>query len=434
MNVLIIDPDFCGLDFGMRCQEADHSVRLWTPKSPVGDGLVQKVDNWRASMGWADLILLTANNKFEKELKPFFSQGYPILGANAEGAKLELDRAYGQKILNEHGIATKPNKVFDDYDKAISYVRSTNKPYVSKPWGGDMDKSVSFVSDTAADMIFMLEHWKATTKLDGQFMLQGLVEGTEIGVSGWFGPGGWNNWIEEDWEVKRLYPDDLGPNTGEQGTIMRYVRHSKLFDLMLKPLESFLHTINYVGNLNVNCIVDKKGVPWPLEFTARLGWPAFNIHQAVNSGDPVQWLRDLLDGKDTMKVSQDVVIGVVLSHGDYPNSKLTKREWSGFPIRGITLSNKPHLHFQEVMIGMAPIQVPGGVRSAETYLTAGDYILVATGTGKTVSEAQKACYETLWQLSIPSTQDRAFRNDIGNRLKKELPKLQKQGFAIGMEY
>jgi phosphoribosylamine-glycine ligase len=67
-------------------------------------------------------------------------------------------------------------------------------------------------------------------------------------------------------------------------------------------------------------------------------------------------------------------------------------------------------------------------------LTAGDTIMIVTGTGKTVRDARQSCYKAAWQITVPSTADRGFRTDIGERLRKELPPLQEHGFAVGMEY
>src|SRR5260221_3027535 len=432
MKVLIVDCEANDLDFAMRCQDAGHDVRFWNePGCTAGEGIVPKVKTWQPSMDWADLICVTANNVLEKELKPFCPSNFPIVGANAAGAKLELDRECGQSILEQDGIEVIPFEVFDDYDKAVKYVESTMKAYACKPGGGTGQQALSFGSRRTEDMIFKLELWKEEG-LKGKFMLQETVEGVEIGVSGWFGPGGWCSWIEEDFEEKRFMAEGLGPNTGEQGTIIRFVHRSLLFDKMLEPLTDYLHSIKYVGNINVNCKVDKEGNVKPFEFTCRWGWPSFAIFQAVNQTDPAERLLDLVNGQDTMLVSQQVVIGVVLTHGDYPNSKLTGRDWSGYPIRGITEHNMDSLHFVDVKFGKTPVRSGGRVKDQATYVTSHDCILVVTGVWTTVREAQAAAYQTAWQIDLPG--DVMFRTDIGDRLAEDLPALQQHGFASGMMY
>jgi phosphoribosylamine--glycine ligase len=258
------------------------------------------------------------------------------------------------------------------------------------------------------------------------------VEGVEMGIAGWFGPGGWNAAIEESFEHKKLMVGDLGPNTGEMGSALRHVSESKLFDIILAPLTSYLHSIHYVGCCSVNCIIDKYGIPWPLEFTNRPGWPAFCITQEVVQGDPMKWMYDLINGHDTLEVSTKVAIGVLIAHGDFPACEDKPDVWSGFPITGINDENYRHLHFQQVMSGTAPKLIGGTIKEVPAIVTAGTYVLIAGGTGKTVSAAQKEVYEVAKALDWPS--DLMYRTDIGNRLEKDLPLIQEHGYAKDMVF
>lgn len=423
MKILMIALDCDGISFAIRCITAGHQVKVWFPKdTTAGDGLIVKVPEWRPHMKWADLIFVTENSKLGPALEPFFKADYPIVGCNMRGAELELDRAKGQECFEQCNIDTLPYEVFSSYDKAIAFVKKENKAFVVKPWGGTSDKALSYVPPRGYEveaMIWKMARWKKDG-LKGDFILQECVRGTEMGVSGWFGPGGFSRWIEEDWEEKKLMNDGLGPNTGEQGTILRHVKKSKLFDEMLKPLESYLSDINYVGNINVNCGIDDTGKPWPYELTMRPGWPDFDILQTVIQGDPCEWMVDLLEGRDTLKMTTDIAVGVVMTHGDYPIGDVLDESAVGFPIYGITEENE-HCIF------------PSLVRSEGGQLeTAGTYVMIVAELGRTVQEAQKGVYEVCKEIKWPS--DIMYRTDIGKRLKKELSVLQEFGYAMGMEY
>lgn len=89
-------------------------------------------------------------------------------------------------------------------------------------------------------------------------MLQERIEGYEMAVGGWFGKHGWCMAINENWEEKRKMNDGLGENTGEMGTIMRYVKQSKLFEQTLEPVTDYLLAHGYIGYVDMNCIIDKK--------------------------------------------------------------------------------------------------------------------------------------------------------------------------------
>lgn len=437
MKVLCIDSDGSGLDFCLRAQEAGHDVRLFVcPKKGgerrlVGDGWVNRIDNWRGSLKWAELVFLTGNDKYMAELEPFRAK-LPIFSPGVQGARLEIDRAFGQKILKMAGIDCIPYKEFSEYDEAIAHVAKTGKRYVSKTLGDEEDKSLSYVSKTPEDMIYMLDRWKKLGKNIGRFMLQEFVPGIEIGVSGWFGPGGWSDVWNENFEHKKLMNGDKGVNTGEMGTVMKYVKDSKLAREMLEPVTDYLHSIDYRGDIDMNVMVDKKGKPWPLEFTCRPGWPAFRIMQACHLGDPVQWMVDLLDGKNTLKVNTDVAIGVVMAQPDFPYSNATGKEVTGIPVFGVEDVPRNNISPADMMQGKVMSCEGGKTVEKEIPVTCGDYVIVCTGTGKTVRKAAKAAYDIVDKITFPNSP--MYRTDIGARLEEQLPELQKHGYATEFIY
>jgi phosphoribosylamine---glycine ligase len=421
------DDEGCGVDIALRAQAAGHEVRYWISREhPVAEGMLEKVFEFEPSLKWADLTVLTGNCDYPRGIKGYFDKGYPIFGTNPKVAELELDRALGQEVFKRYGIETAPYETVESLDEAIRLVKKTGKAYAIKPWGGETDKAMTCVANDADEAVFMLSRWKAMG-LKGQLMLQEKIDGIEMGIAGWFGPKGWSRWFEESFEHKKFLTGDLGSNTGEMGTVIRHVKASPLATLLLEPLGNYLHDMGYVGDCNVNTIIDKKGTPWPLEFTLRLGWPDFCIRQAVMYGDPVEWMADLLQGGDTLGVAGDVALGVVLTHGDFPVDKAPVEEWMGFPILGID-RNLDSFHLQQVMEGDYP--TAEGPKTG--LLSAGNYLMIVTGAGETVSEAAKAAYEAVGQIRIPS--NLMYRIDIGERLKKELPELHKLGFARGLNY
>jgi phosphoribosylamine--glycine ligase len=356
-------------------------------------------------------------------------EGVAVCGATVESAEWELDRTIGMEMLQENGIEVPAYQEFNNYDDAIRYVKRQDRAFVSKP-SGDADKALSYVAQSPTDLIYMLERWKKNGKLKGPFILQEKIEGVEMAVGGWIGPGGWNEGWCENFEFKKLCTGNLGCATGEQGTVLRYVRSSKLAKQVLTPLTDDIRRTGHVGYVDVNCIIDDKGQPWPLEFTMRPGWPTYNIQQCLHEGDCCEWLMALTDGTDTGRPVMDTTaLGVVLSVPDYPYSHLTRKEVVGIPVYGITPETMEHVHPCEMMECEAP-QEDG--RRGKCLGTAGDYVLVMTAVGATVRHAQREVYRRLNSLTVPNSP--MWRTDIGDRLKKELPLLQKHGYAKGMSY
>lgn len=439
MKILCIDATASFLDFAMRCEAMGHEVRVFMgpckdgSRYPVGDGLLTKVPEWQGSMRWADLIITSDNVKYLKEMESYRRAGYPIFGPNMEVTDWELERGTGQDIFEDHGIKCLPSTIFKTYDEAIEFLnKNPEGRYVSKPTG-DADKALSYVSKSSQDMMFMLNHWKRKQISKVPFLFQEFRPGIEMAVGGWVGRDGFLSHFLENFEFKKLMNDEVGVNTGEMGTAMKYVtaEESLLARTVLLPLEAALIRSGYTGYIDVAVIIDKKGNPWPLEFTSRPGWPLFQIQQALHP-DPCQWMLDALNGKDTFKPFDDIAIGVVVTMPDFPYSHMTRKEVTGFPVWGITTKNRFNVHPCEMMLGEAPVLENGKIKTKQMMVTAGDYVLVVTGTEPTISEAKDSAYDVLRQLEIPNSP--IYRTDIGCRLEKQIPELQSLGYATSWEW
>lgn len=761
MKILVIDQLGLALDFCMRCEAAGHTIKLFVAptkegkRKKIGDGLMSKVPDWKPHMNWADLIVTTDNSSLMEELTPYQKKGYPIFGSNIKGAEIELDRQKGQNLFKSVGMDVMACVEFNDYDKAIEYVKKNMKRYVSKP-DGDVDKALSYVSKSPRDMVMMLERWKEKNPNNKGFILQEFQGGIEMAVGGWFGKNGWSQWWCENFEHKKLMPGDSGVNcysddtevltldgwkfwsdvvvsdeictlvddkiefekpsiliakdfegeligwesstvdilvtpghrmyvqdsharnefffepsditekekrkvlrgggvwvgedvsehlpyfykgsltawaalvgayiadgnakersivfgncpkhkqdvfidiasaagysaklygkdlyinskelathfknfglaidkyipqylkdatpdiitsflfgygigdgnsrinnkiystssrklandlqeiilkigkyggistrdrrgeshiingylcttqhisydvnensiklkanlcpeisyrkpyvgkvyccevkshiiyvrrngkacwlgqTGEQGTAVRYTKDSRLADELLKPLTAHLKSINYRGYFDMAAIIDDKGTPWPLEATSRPGWPIRIIQDALHVGDPAQWMLDLLNGKDTLDVLDEIAIGVVVTIPDYPFTEYTGRDVEGFPVYNTEHLVLDCVHLCEVMAGTAPDEENGKIIDRTMPVTCGDYVLIASGTDYTVTGAQMRAKRAIKKVEIPNSP--GWRDDIGERLEKELPLLQEHEYAIGWKY
>lgn len=426
MRVLVIDAECMGLDFVLRAVKAQHEVRWFRYSTkPLKDGEGFKgfriVEDFRPHMGWArdGLILTTGNWRYTEELDRYRDLGFKIFSPTAASAKLEIDRAAGQEAMKAAGIDLIPYETFDSLQAARDFAAKHDETYVHKPMGDEADKSLTYVAHDQEDLCGWLDHQiRSGKKLKGKCMLQQKVDLLcELGVSGWFGPDGF---LEDKWQVcvehKNLMDGEVGPATGEQGTVTEYVAEDKLASEMLMPLEPILRTLGHRGDFAVGCGIDKRGRAWPFEFTARLGWPAFFIQMASHKGDPVQWMRDLLDGKDTLKVSYDVAIGVVLAQPRYPYNCSPPELVEGNPIRGVEAAGDA-AHLVSVMCRDGKFE------------TSGEYVMVMTGLGKTVTTAQNKVYRAVDAIRLPN---KIYRQDIGDKVIDALPKLHQFGYLRDM--
>ena len=140
-------------------------------------------------------------------------------------------------------------------------------------------------------------------------------------------------------------------------------------------------------------------------------------------------MRDLLDGKDTLKVSNDVAIGVVCAQPHYPYNDSPPELVEGNPISGLD-AVYDDIHCASVMIGKGPTMKGGKIVDEPIYETSDEYVLVATSLGKTVTRARKKVYGVVDEVKF---KDMIYRTDIGEKVVETLPALHRFGYAMEMQ-
>lgn len=439
MRILVIDADRIGLDFCLRAAASGHQVRWFRySKTPTRDGegfkQIEIVDNYKDSLKWAKegLIFLTGNAKFIPEMDRLRDFGFPIFAPSVKSSELEIKRSLGMETLEKLGIEVPHYETFNSLQDAEKFARKADQGYVFKCMGSEEDKSLTYVSCDPGDLVGWIQRKiKMGVKLKGPCMLQEKIDMLcDYGVSGWFGPEGF---LRDKWQIcfehKKLMVGENGPQTGEQGTLMQYCEKEKLADDMLLPLEPILKKLGHRGDFAVGVGIDKKGKAWPFEFTVRIGCPAWFIQTASHFGDPAKWMKDLLTGKDSLKVSYDSAIGVVCAQPLYPYDDEPSELNTGNPIVGVDEVHE-NLHLVSVMREKGPAWKDGNVVEEEIYKTTGAYALVVTALGKTITAAQKRVYGAIDEVKF---KDKMFRTDIGDKVKPLLEPLQKFGYALGLK-
>jgi len=385
----------------------------------VGAGFVPMVDDWKAEVDWADVIIFDDVLGMGTEAKKLRDAGKLVVGGTPYTDMLEDDRSFGQEELKKHGISIIPYKHFESFDDAIAFVRENKGRYVIKPSGEAQNlKGLLFIGEEedGSDVLQVLEDYQqAWADKIPSFQLQRRVEGVEVAVGAFFNGKQFAYPINVNFEHKKLFPGDLGPSTGEMGTAMFWSGPNRIFNQTLKKLEGKLAEEGYVGYLDLNCIVSGQHI-YPLEFTARFGYPTIFIQQEGIITPIGEFLHGLAAGTlNTFKTRSGFQIGVRIVVPPFPFSDPeTFRVKSKDTIIHFRKS-KEGVHFEDVKL------------VNDEWLITGEsgVILVVVGMGQTMKQAQKHAYARIKILSVPHRSDCV---DIGDRWFEDSDKLHNWGY------
>jgi len=139
---------------------------------------------------------------------------------------------------------------------------------------------------------------------------------------------------------------------------------------------------------------------------------------------------DACQGKDSFEVYMETLIGIVLVLPPFPYSDDTKIV-KDIPIYGLTDKNKKNVQPQSIKMGKYVDDIKDGVVvEKKDWVTTGPYVCIVCSRGNTVEKAREKVYKIIDELSVS---DIGYRDDIGEKVIKALPELQKLGFAMDWE-
>jgi len=422
-NFLFISTEGFNIDLGWHVAAEGHNVKYFIEdleSKDIGDGFVEKIDNWQAEVDWADVIVFDDVLGQGKKAQQLRKQGKAVVGGTPYTDRLEDDRFFGQEELKNAGVSIIPHYDFTSFDDAIRFVRENPGRYIIKP-SGEASNTKSFVflgeEEDGRDLIQILDDYKkAWSKKIKSFQLQKRIMGVEVAVGAFFNGKEFIYPINVNFEHKKLFPGDLGPYTGEMGTSMFWSAPNKIFNLTLKKMEAKLQEENYVGYIDINCMVNGFGI-YPLEFTARFGYPTINIQQEAIVNPIGEFLYQLAKGEQIkFRARSGFQVGVEVVVPPFPfQDKKTFEVNSKDSLIIFKKLNRDGVHIEEVK-KIDGEWVVTGTEGA---------VLTVVGIGQTMKQAQYQAYQRIKNILIPNMY---YRTDIGDRWLEDSDKLHNWGY------
>lgn len=420
---LILSYEGCATDIAWHLVKEGHDVKYYCDQKEdreIGEGFFPMIDEWKPEVPWADVIIFDDVFGFGNTASQLRKAGKLVVGGTAYTDRLEMDRSYGQNELKRFGVPILNHQTFTDFDAAIEYVRANPSAYVIKPSGEAQNhKQLLFIGqeEDGADVVRTLEAYKRVwAKKIKVFQLQKKVAGVEVAVGAFFNGSRFITPINVNFEHKNLFPGNVGPPTGEMGTSMFWSSPNKLFNSTLKKFEEKLAEEKYVGYIDLNCIVNGNGI-YPLEFTARFGYPTIQIQQESMNMPLGEFLHALASGVDfELKTKKGFQVGVSLVVAPFPYED--KRIFDSYSKDATIVFKKNNLDGVHIIC----VKIVNGEWVVAGYT--GDTVVVI-GTGQTMKQAQQQAYWRVQNILIPNMY---YRTDIGDRWIEDSDKLHNWGY------
>ncbi len=421
-NFLFVSNESLSGDLAWQIQKEGHKVRCYIKSGTdqdVYDGILEKVPNWREEVDWADVIIFD-DTGFGEVADKLRKEGKFVVGGTAYTDRLEEDREFGQAELKRVGVNVLPRWNFTNMDEAIDFLQKTPGRYVLKPSGfiGSDQKALLFIAEEedGKDLLEVMVHnRKAWSKKAKHFQLQKYVTGVEVAVGAFFNGKDFITPVCVNFEHKRMFPGDIGPFTGEMGTLMFFAPSCEIYKQTLEKMGPLLAESNYVGYVDINCIADRYGIH-PLEFTCRFGYPTISIQMEGILNPWGEFMYQLAKGEQfDLKTKKGFQVGVVVAVPPFPFDDA--RTFAVYKDSSV-LFRKPSwegVHLGDVKMVEDDLRLAGE----------SGYALVITGSGTTVDDARKQAYNRVKNIML---QNMFYRVDIGAKWVNDSDRLHTWGY------
>lgn len=408
-SILILSKQGDGVPIALRLASERHKVDIFIKEPKYRKSLsgydnpmvVTKVGEADYDLILSDMVGLGAACDKLKE------KGRLVLGGGKINDRLELDRAYGIKVVEKLTKLKVPaSKEIKSKGELLTEIQRSTVPLVVKPLNNSpVYLTLIGVDNRNKSLLSIAKEWGDELV---PCILQEKIDGFEISTEGWFDGERFVKPFNHTLEKKRLMEGDKGPQTGCMGNTVWLTNGDALTEMALIPLELFLARANYCGPIDVNCILNSDGVYF-LEFTTRFGYDAIQaLAELLKIGlydffyKVVTRQGDFIEREEYINA---IAIAVRMSIPPYPNSEDVD-EWDGIQVLDIEAPARRHLWLSDVK----------KINSKEVLAGLDGVIGCATASGDTIRECKRRVYRTV--NSVVINPDVQYRNDIGSRFEE----------------
>lgn len=329
-----------------------------------------------------------------------------IFGPSKAAAQLEGSKAFAKDFMHRWNIPTAVFKVFDNPDKAYAFLKKADYPVVVKADGLAAGKGVVICNTIAEgqEAIKQIMEQKIFKEAGAKIVIEECLEGEEVSILA-ISDGDDYAIFDSSQDHKRIFDDDLGPNTGGMGAysptpIVTEEILKKIDARVIEPTIRGMRREGYPfrGVLYAGLMMTLNG-PVVLEFNVRLGDPETQALLPRLKNDLVEMMVASCEGRlhqIDLNWDERPCVAVVMSSGGYPGKYATGNEIKGLD----AVADELH----------TIVFHSGTKKEGDKYLTAGGRVLAVTSLGNNLKQAIDRAYKSVEKIKFDHC---FFRRDIG---------------------
>ncbi len=339
----------------------------------------------------------------------FAESGHLLLGPTAAAARLESSKSFAKAFMARHNVPTARFHVAESEADALAFVRGAGFgfPVVLKADGLAAGKGVVIAQNLPEAETMIVD-----TMTGGRFgsagkrlVIEECLRGPEVSFFV-LSDGVRALSIGTAQDHKRIFDEDLGPNTGGMGAfapspLIDAALHEQVMRDIVRPVIDGMAAEGnpFKGFLYVGLMLTTGG-PRVIEFNVRLGDPEAQVI-LPRIAEPLAPLlaaaaRGALE-QERCAMSDDRLVGVVLASRGYPESAE-----SGHAINGIEDARR---------LGVSVLHAGTSMNDGRL-VTAGGRVFTVVASGADFSHARERAYEGVGAIHFDGMQ---YRTDIGRK-------------------
>ncbi|MBR4072120.1 MAG: phosphoribosylamine--glycine ligase, partial [Clostridia bacterium] len=262
--------------------------------------------------------------------------GIPCFGPKANAAIIEGSKSFAKNLMKKYGIPTATYEVFDDMEKALSYLDTAAIPTVIKADGLALGKGVVIAEtrEDAKEAVRSMMEDKIFGESGSSVVIEEFLTGPEVSVLS-FTDGETVVPMVSSMDHKRALDGDKGLNTGGMGTIAPNPVYTdavaaecmeKIFVPTIRAMKA--EGREFRGCLYFGLMITENG-PKVIEYNCRFGDPETQVVLPLLESDLFTVMKAVTEGKlseTEVKFSEGSACCIVKASNGYPGKYETGYE------------------------------------------------------------------------------------------------------------